>query len=271
LVEAEGLELKVTALHEVVPIGAPVRINFTLHNTSDRQRLVPGSLSMKSGHVSAKVITPSGTAHDFATIIRYTGDVMPQMLKPGQSIGHSVTLLWGANGPLFPTSGFYRIILKLDWYRDGVSIRISGTTSIMIMPPEDREHAQLALRIFSSPDALLALAIGGDHLEEGNKIIQAALRHDVLRPHYNLVEAKRVGQRFFNRKPRLKDTADMVDEDTVMSPTEVIRLAKILRYFADETEQETVDRMVAIIMKKAGEVDVQEEVKRMLKGIQYQV
>jgi len=48
VVEADGLGLKVSTLNEVVPIGAPVRVNFSLINSSDQDKQVSGNLSMKT-------------------------------------------------------------------------------------------------------------------------------------------------------------------------------------------------------------------------------
>lgn len=267
VVEAEGLKLEVSALNEVVPIGAPVRVNFSLINRSDREQLVPGSLSMKTGHVSGRVIDPLGASQDFATIHQYTMDTMPQTLDPGECLSHSMTLLWGSKGPLFPTSGYYRIITELKWHLEGVQIRIAGSTSIMVTSPKNNEHARAALKILSTPDTLLSLAIGGDHLEVGNEVIRAAISHPVLRPHYSLIEAKRVGQRYFNRKPNLKEAAEIVDEETVMSPAEVKRLAKILRNFANETDNDVVEKMSKVLVEKAKGTVVENIVGSMIKEI----
>jgi hypothetical protein len=271
VVEADGLELNVSALHEVVPIGAPVRVNFSLVNRSDQEKLVPGSLSMKAGHVSGRIIDPSGTEHTFATIIHYDGDLMPKPLPAGGSIPYSATMLWGMEGPFFPTSGYYRIILELNWRTQGMQMRISGNTGVMVTPPKDEKHARAALKIFSTPETLLALAIGGDHLKKGYDAIHTAINNPVLKPHYNLVEAKRVSQRFFDRKPDLKKAADIVDEKTVMSPREVIRLTKILKSFTKETQKEAIEKMSKLLLTKAKEVGVEDEVGTIIKEIQAQM
>jgi len=265
MIEADNLELKVSPLHDVVPFGAPVRVNFSLINRSKKEtKIVPGKLSMKTGQISGRVIDPLGTTRDFATIMRHTGEIMPQELEPGKSISHSVTLLWGTQGPLFLTSGYYRIVIELNWHIEGVMVRVSGGTSIMVTPPKDDEQARAALKIFSTPEAFLALSIGGDHLEQGFDAIRIAAGHPVLKAHYKLAEAKRSGQRFFKRKPDLKQTAEMIDDHTVMSPAEVIRLAKILKNFAGETEKEVVEKLAAILLVKAREVGVEEKVEAMI-------
>ena len=63
----------------------------------------------------------------------------------------------------------------------------------MVTPPVDDAHAEAALKVLTTPDALLTLALGGDHLDEGIEAIQAALDNPVLRPHFAYIEAKRVG------------------------------------------------------------------------------
>jgi hypothetical protein len=226
---------------------------------------------MKTGHVSGRVIDPLGAGQDFATIHQYTMDIMPQTLKAGESISHSVTLLWGTQGPLFPTSGYYRIILELNWHLEGMQIRIAGSTGIMVTSPTDDAHAKAALKILSTQDALMAIAVGGDHLENGYNIIRNAINHPVLKPHYNLIEAKRVGQRFLKRKPDLKKAAEIVDEETVMSPAEVIRLTKILRNFANETDKEVVERMSAVLLEKSRGTTVENLVEPMIREIQKKI
>jgi hypothetical protein len=66
--ELEGLEVKVSPLIETVPMGAPIRIDFCLANNGSQKMPVPGSLNMKTGHVSGEVIDPSGTKRTFSTI-----------------------------------------------------------------------------------------------------------------------------------------------------------------------------------------------------------
>jgi hypothetical protein len=115
------------------------------------------------------------------------------------------------------------------------------------------------------------LTIGGDHMKKGYDVIRTAINHPALRPHFNLMEAKRVGQRYFGRKPSLKETSDIVDEDTVMSPAEVIRLTKILGNFARETEKEVVEKMSKTLLFKAKEVAVEDKVEPMIEEIQKQL
>ncbi|MCP4157089.1 MAG: hypothetical protein GY757_55775, partial [bacterium] len=264
--DVEGLTLGVSPLEglDVVPYGAPIRINFSLKNCSEIPKLVPGSLSMKTGHLSGKVIDPLGTLQEFATIIKYTRDFRLQELQPGETIQHSVTLLWGTNGPLFPTCGHYRIIIDLTWDLEGTEVNVSGFTSIMVLAPKDEDQARAALKIFSTPESLLTLAIGGDHIETGNRAFHAALHNKELKPHFSLVEAKRLGQRFYDRAPNLKETAKLIDKKTIMSRAEVIRLAKIVAYFAKETDKKVLEKMLDVILFNAKKMGVEDNVRKVL-------
>jgi hypothetical protein len=273
VIEAEGLELKVTPLLEVVPFGAPVRVNFSLKNNSQEPQIVPGSLSMKTGHVSGRVIDPSGAAHDFSTIIRYTRDFRLKELAAGTQMNHSVTLLWGTQGPLFPASGFYRIIIELRWDYEGVEVRATGSTSIMVRSPEDDEQAAAALKIFSSPNSLLALAVGGDHIKKKYEAFDEALKHKNLIPHYALVEAKRLGQFHKHRPPNLEDTAKIVKKETVMSRAEILRLAKIILYFEENSKKElkktsikeALNQLVNILLNNLNQLPADQHDDRILK------
>ena len=57
--------------------------------------------------------------------------------------------------------------------------------------------------------------------------IQSALDSPVLRPHFAAIEAKRVGRRFGNRKADVKGAAELIDSSTVMSGSEIGKLATI--------------------------------------------
>ncbi len=270
IMRLEGLELTVKPLSNVVPIGAPVRVEFQLENHSEKEIVIPGSLSMKSGHVSGKVIDPSGVAQEFATIMHYTRDVQQQVLEPGGKRKHSVTLIWGTGGPLFPQPGFYRVALDFGWFRDGIRILASGTTSVMVSAPENPGHAEAAHKVLSTPDTLLALTLGGDHRKEGAEAISAAVADPVLRPHYGLVEAKRVGRRFHERGPSLTETAGLLDDRTLMTRAEVKRIVKIVKETMMELQEEDIDKntihhLYNVITQKAKEAGVEDEISEAVK------
>lgn len=229
VMDAEELELIVSPLLEAVPIGAPVRVNFSLINNSKKPYPVPASLSMRTGYVKGRVIDPSGKMRTFSPLFRCIEEQQIRMLEPGESMSYSVTLLRGAQGALFPTLGLHTVVVEVRWEMNGVPLRVEGMTNVIITPPVDESHAKAAHKILSTPDALLTLAIGGDHLKDGIEAIRAGLDDPTLRPHYAFIEAKRVGKRFGKRKPNLDISAKLLDKTTIMSKAEAKRARELIK------------------------------------------
>jgi hypothetical protein len=121
------------------------------------------------------------------------------------------------------------VIVKVTWEMDGFPLAVVGESRVMITPPKDDKHADTALKVLSTPDTLLVLALGGDHMKEGIEAIQAALDNKVLRPHFAWIEAKRLGRRFGKRTGSLKSVADLLDPNSVMSPAEKRRLEDLMK------------------------------------------
>lgn len=265
--EVEGLELQVSPLLEAVPIGAPMRINFKLVNTTDQEIPVPASLSLKSGFVQGKVVDPSGTIRTFKPIVLCVDDEKLRLLKPGQSMKHSMTLLRGAEGSLFPLSGLYRVIVEIEWDVDGFALSVTGETSAMVTPPVDEKHAKAALKILSTPDALLTLAIGGDHLQEGIEAIHAALDNPVLHPHYAIVEAKRVGKRFGKRKADLKAAAELLDKTAILTGSEIKDAAELVQPSKKDAGNQPVKELVKMLQDKVNDVDASDAIVEMVQSL----
>ena len=226
--EPDELELSVSPLLAIVPIGAPVRVDLMLRNADSNPVPAPVELSLKSGHVSGTVADPSGTVRSFRPLMRLTKPRRLEELAPGERRAGSVTLLRGVDGALFPTAGDYTVDIQVEWEVDGTPRRVSGSGTVSISPAEDEAHAEAARRIMRTPDTLLTLALGGDHLTSGVKAIRAALANEVLRPHYAYVEAKRLASRFQQRPADLAGAAELIDPDTVMSTTEVDKAVRLV-------------------------------------------
>ncbi|CAI4033393.1 hypothetical protein DNFV4_03829 [Nitrospira tepida] len=228
-IDMKGLSLNATPLIETVPLGAPVRLTLELANTTTEPIPAPTTLSMKSGLVRGKVIDPAGAVRTFSPIILCVEDHPVALLNPKERIRHSVTLLRGAQGALFPMPGAYRIIVEVHWDSGGIEAVVTGETDVMVTPAVDDAHAQAALKILSTPDTLLTLVLGGDHLVDGIEAIQTAIKNPMLRPHYAYIEAKRVAERFGKRKANLKAAAELIDDATVMTPAEIKRAAGLVK------------------------------------------
>jgi len=263
--EVEGLEVEVSPLLETVPLGAPVRVTFKLVNKGPQPVPVPCRLSLKSGNVTGTVIDPAGTPRPYSTIIRYLDETNMEMLAPNESRSDSLTLLRGPDGALFPSSGIHRVIVTLNWDADGCPVSISGETVVMVTPPVTDDHAKAAFKILTTPDTLLTLAIGGDHLTDGVEAVKAAIANPVLSQHFTYIEAKRLAQRFGKRKANLKAAADLITDATVMSPAEIRKAAKLVR--AEGADSVPGKSIAETLKGKASTLDASDETKTIVDAL----
>jgi hypothetical protein len=224
--DAQGVVLTVKPLIEAVPLGAPVRVGVSLQASDEAPVQVPPSLSLGSGFVRGMVIDPSGTARSFSPLVLCTDHESLQTLEKNQSVTDSLTLLRGGQGALFPSAGVYTIQVEAHWEAAGAEISAVGEASVIVTSPVDDSHAAAALKILTTPDTLLTVVLGGDHLTDGIEAIQLALNNPVLRPHYAYIEAKRLATRFGKRKPDQKAAAALLDEAPVLSDSERQKAAK---------------------------------------------
>jgi hypothetical protein len=245
-----GLVLNVSALLVSVPIGAPVRVDLLLKNTGDAPVVAPTTISMKSGFVTGKVIDPSGTVRDFAPIVRCVEEAQLGTLQPGQRVEDSLTLLRGAQGALFPMPGAYRIQVLLSWEINGIEVSVLGESALMVTGAQDAEHAEVALKVLSTPDTVLTLALGGDHMKDGIEAIQAALKQKVLRPHFAWIEAKRLAQRFGKREADIEAASNLIDAETTMSGAEYRKAQKVLGQ--DGAESRVSKKLSGVLKYQAG-------------------
>jgi hypothetical protein len=264
----KGLKLEVIPQLETVPLGAPVRVNFGLTNTADASLTVPIDLSMDGGHVSGTVIDPAGVVRTFFPMLKCVDENKLRMLEPGETMSHSVTLLGGTEGPLFPYPGFFKIIVQVSWEVNGTQTSASGENGIMVTPPHDEEHASAAQQLLSTPDALLVLTIGGDYLKDGISAIQRCLDNKVLKPHFAFIEAKRIGTRFGKRNAELEKAIGLLDESTIMSPAEIKRAAKLIGADNKALPKDIIKRASEVLRAKLRDARVDEETLRMVNSIQ---
>jgi len=263
----EVLELTVEPLLPSVPIGAPVRVRLTLTNRAEVPVQVPDSLSLKSEHVSGRVTAPSGRARPFRSIFRCIEEREVATLEPGGSLTHDLTLLRGGEGALFPDPGVHEIHVDVTWELDGLPVRASGSAPVMVTPPESESHASTAMKTLCCPDLLLTLALGGDHMEEATAVLEAAMDDATLAPHYQVIQAKRIARRFRKRKADPGRALELIDDATVMSPSEVRRIASLARDLgAEDVKKKGRAKAISALEKKCGGIKDAEEAVEKLGG-----
>lgn len=263
--EVEGLQLLVTPLLEAVPIGAPVRVNIKLANHGGEPAEVPAGINLKSGFVKGIVVGPTGRARPFSPLVLCLDEERMRTLMPGESMEDSLTLLRGGEGPLFPAGGPHRIVVQVSWDVGGAEVLVSGQTEIMVTAATDEAHAKAALDILTTPDTLLTLVLGGDHLKDGIEAINGALVNSTLRPHFAFIEAKRLAERFGKRKANLKAASDLIDDDAVLSPAEIKKAAKLVS--AAGAENASAKSIAKVLKGNLIKQNVNDEVSNMVTAL----
>jgi hypothetical protein len=236
-IEVSQLKLDVEALQSEVPLGAPVRIDVTLTNTGESPMLAPREVGLKSACMSGFVQDPSGRIRSFRPLVHCVDSIDTAMLGAGESISGSMTLLRGAEGALFPTSGVSEIVLKASWdVGDGsAQAMVLGKTTVFVTNAYQPKHVAAAHKILTTPDAHLVLILGGDHLEEGVKAIQQAVADETLGPHYAAIEAKRLAQPFQDRYADCSQARKLVQiKGVVRSHPEKVKLERLIEKHGDE-------------------------------------
>jgi hypothetical protein len=225
----DHLTVDVAPLNESVPLGAPGRVHVLLTNRGSVPIRAPATLSFNSGFVCGRVVDESGVAREFWPLVACVDAAPLAELPPGGVLEHSFTLLRGPQGALFPAAGAYRVEFEITWYENGTGKIAKGSCRLNVSKPRDAEHESAARKILETPDALLMLVLAGDHLPEGMAAIQAGLSNSVLRPHYAAIEARRLARRFRDRPADIVAAAAHLDESTVLTPSEIQRLALLVR------------------------------------------
>ncbi|MGI9613751.1 MAG: hypothetical protein ACR2QO_12625, partial [Acidimicrobiales bacterium] len=252
VIEAEGLSLSSTALLDVVPLGAPVRVEYELTNQLPGAVPVPADLSLRGGSVKGRVVDSSGASRAFLPMVICLDDDETVDLGPEESMSNAATLMRGPDGALFPSPGLHTIEIELCWEVGGVPVGVRASTTVLVSGTESAEHAAAAAHVLGCPDALLSLVIGGDHLEEGNEAIDTCLDEPVLRPHYAIVAAKRLGNRFGERAARPAEAVAAIADGAVLSGPEIVRVAEIAGQATAATRKtKTYDALVSEVKRSA--------------------
>ncbi len=253
---SDTLPVEVTSLLDTVPLGAPVRVDVAITNTTDDPLSLPADLGLKTGFVSGRVTDAGGTVRRFSTIVHCIDDEPMADREPGEKATGSLTLLRGPDGALFPSAGMYRIEVDARWDIDEVPVWASGESMVMVTGAENADHASAAMAVLAEPDLLLTVAIGGDHLHDGLEALERAMDDPVLAPHYAVTKAKQVGRRFQERRADAGDAAQLITEDTVMSGHEMASLAAMAKDASSGRKKTpaAVEAMVEVLKGKVEEV-----------------
>jgi len=224
--EPSEFRLTISPVQKVFPLGAPVRLDVDLENTTGQDLEGPRGVSLGSGFASGRVIDPADNIRTFSPLAIY------DYIQPSERIGAyahktgSLALLRGHQGVLFPMPGLYNIAVVISWQTEEGQQSVEGLAKVMITAPSTESHAKAAFKIFTNPETLLAL--WGVENEIGSKVVQRALKDDTLRPHYDYIDR------------RLRGSLQLVAQSAVLTASEREKVDK-----AKEPKQPVFDVSVS--------------------------
>ncbi|KAI9774129.1 MAG: hypothetical protein M1840_005222 [Geoglossum simile] len=235
-VEVPNVELEVKPVLAEVPLGAPVRFELKLTSTNESPIQVPDSISLRSPYVSGTVSSAGVPPRTFRPLVCCTDSgsmttINHKDAMEKNSVTSSITLLRGAEGALFPTSGLCEIKVTLNWQLEGSESRaiVIGSATVFITAAVTASHGSAAYKMLSTPDAHVLLVLGGDckELKDGKEAIDQALCCQDLKPHYAAVKAKCLATKF-QAKPDLGEAQKLVNSpDVILSDGERAKLQKL--------------------------------------------
>jgi hypothetical protein len=225
---AAGLKLEAEPLLDAVPFGAPARIKVKITNTSGQPQAAPISLDLKTGIIDGSVSDPAGNERMFWPLKKWEDSDPGGVLGPYETRTYAMTLLRGPQKALFPMAGDHSFKIRATWQSKGNSFYLEAGSRIRVTPPVDDDHRTAALRILSTPDTLFSIAIGGDHLIEGNKAIEFAMSNPTLRPHFAIIRAKLLLTGPQPDKIDPSTACSLIDDKVVMSFSEIDSISQLL-------------------------------------------
>ncbi len=223
-----GLRLEVCPVEELLPLGAPARVEFALVNESSAPVLVPASLGLRGGTVRGKVIDPAGTVRTFLPLVPCVESQPLRVLEPGERVSSSATVTHGPQGALLPSAGLHRVVVEVRWDEGGAPRALSGSATLLVTAPASAEQERAAYGILSTPDTLLAIAATAD-VGNGFAAIEQAASDPMLGPHYAWLDAKRtLRSGATTDEPYRRALERLVDGDVVVTSAERRRAVEAL-------------------------------------------
>ncbi|HVT60392.1 MAG TPA: hypothetical protein VHR45_18610 [Thermoanaerobaculia bacterium] len=268
------LQLTVTPLRRVLPMGAPMRLELRLTNIQDGVKLPgPARLSLADGSVAGRVIAPNGQVRSFSAVAPLDYQSVAD-LDPRRSLFHGETLWRGPEGALFPAPGVYRVELEAIWVAPGGVARSATHCDVLIEAPENRRHQHAAIELLASEDVTLLLilrvspdgasAVVNKRLTAAVKILRDSLEVQELRPSLAPLEARRLAS------TDLVQAAGLIDDDSWLTTSEIdYLLTQVKEAPPDIAKSAAVGRLIAVCRRKimqafcARHID-QAEVERLL-------
>lgn len=243
---------------QVLPLGAPARIELVLQSTLD-EAVEASSLRLSEGFLVVTVQDPSRVKRRVQPLIHVVeGEETTQHIPAQGRLRHSLTLLRGDQGFLFPSPGQYHVMVHWGGL-GGDQVSLAASTTLLVRDTEDSDGSVVE-QLMSNPEVLNILALGGKRYRghEAEAVLGRALSIERLAPHYRFIMLK---HRFL-LGDNLETAAQIlgVDQGMIMTWAEIERI----KLWAEKNPQ-ILQFLQSRIHHQEGAIE--EQLKRVLYGV----
>ncbi len=262
-----SVRLSVVPLMSAFPLGAPVRLTWTVSNQGRRGIDVPESLGFSCGGISVLVTGPGGTSRLVNSTVSACSEMHWHTLAAGRSQDAAVTLWRNHTGPLFPVPGRYVVSIRVPIRRGKHRQNLVGETQLSVQVANSVRQRKLAERVLRSTELQRVLTVGGEYTRATARLIKSVLENEELRPHFQFIEAKRLGTRCFKRKCNLRKMSGLLSPSTVMTHQEIRRAVDIIRQGIRDGSRaaKSIAAMRATLSFFADSIEMPDSVRRRMK------
>ncbi len=192
---AGPLALTISRMRLDLPVGAPLRVDFSLLNSGVRTLEVPAQLSLATPFVQGWVVGPDGTENEFRSLFKPVLAVRPVPLEPGARREGSLTLLRGRRGALLARPGWHTLCLEVSWTDGGERRCARARARFEVLPPFAAAEERMARRLRATPEMLGYLVFGrSPAFLGGERLVREVLSSPLYAPHFAYVHAKALSE-----------------------------------------------------------------------------
>jgi hypothetical protein len=165
--EPDELHLRLTAEHDRIALGEPLRLSWTVTNTGSDPLPVPSEITTESLYATVTVVDGRGRRRDVRPFVIDCEASRIAGLASGESRHADARIYWSTAGFAFPSPGQYTVELSIDWTAEGVPCTVRNSLQVFVAFPTSAGDNDAAATLLH-PEVGMWVALGGDapHLEE---------------------------------------------------------------------------------------------------------
>lgn len=157
---SDELALRIAVESDRIELGEPLRIAWSLVNSSTQPIPAPSDVGVAAQHAIIRVTNPQGVQRVVRSFEIRTDDVRIDDLQPGEERSADTRLFWSTDGFAFESPGRFQVEIDVIWAKDNVPLGVRATTEIWVNYPQS-DAANDAAATLLHPEVGMYVALGG--------------------------------------------------------------------------------------------------------------